>query len=112
MDDSLDLRRKKKDEINTILESKGYIRVKEDYNYLIKMTMDSVSEENVEKMMKDFIQKEGDLKKIKEQSIENMWLEELDVLEDEYKKYKVSREKLMDEEIEKKKKVVKKSRKS
>ena len=112
LDDTLDLRRKKKEEINTILESKGYIRVKEDYNYLIKMTMDSVSEENVEKLMKDFIQKEGDLKKIKEQSIENMWLEELDVLEDEYKKYKISREKLMDEEIEKKKKAVKKSKKS
>ena len=112
LDDSLDLRRKKKEEINTILESKGYIRVKEDYNYLIKMTMDSVSEENVEKLMKDFIQKEGDLKKIKEQSIENMWLEELDVLEDEYKKYKISREKLMDDEVEKKKKVVKKSKKS
>ena len=49
---TIDLRRKKKDAIRSMLTEKQYaiIDEDEDYKYLVKMPMDSVSEENVEKL--------------------------------------------------------------
>ena len=50
---TIDLRRKKKD-INKMLDDKKYdiIDDDKDYKYLVKMPMDSVSEENIEKLLK------------------------------------------------------------
>ena len=48
-----------------------------DYNYLIKMPMDSVSKENVEKLMKEHGEKEEQLNEVKTTNIEQMWLKEL-----------------------------------
>ena len=47
------------------------------YNYLIKMPMDSVSKENVEKLMKEHDEKEAHLNEVKSNSVEQMWLKEL-----------------------------------
>ena len=58
-----------------------------EYKYLVKMPMDSVTEENVELIMNEHIKKEKVLNKIKSQSAESMWLSELSVLEVEYNKY-------------------------
>ena len=68
---SIDLRRKKKDAIRSMLTEKQYaiIDEDEDYKYLVKMPMDSVSEENVEKLMKDFIQNHHFI------LIEHLWLQ-------------------------------------
>ena len=51
-----------------------------DYKYLLKMPMDSVSEENVERLLKDKTGKENELSIIQSTSIEKMWLNELDEL--------------------------------
>ena len=51
------------------------------------MSMDSVSEENVEKLLQEFESKSKELNIIKSKSIENMWYEELEHLEKEYIKY-------------------------
>ena len=51
-----------------------------DYKYLLKMPMDSVSEENVERLLKDKNGKESELSIIQSTSIEKMWLNELDEL--------------------------------
>ena len=51
------------------------------YNYLIKMAMDSVSEENVKTLKKEYQTKLSNLEEIKKTSIEQMWLKELDTLE-------------------------------
>ena len=54
LDTTIDLRKKSKDEIFTILTNfKFDLGENGDFNYLIKMPMDSVSKENVEKLMKE-----------------------------------------------------------
>ena len=90
LEDTLDLRRKKKAEVNAILSDSGYDMVDhdEDYKYLVRMPMDSVTEENVEKILQE---KEDTLAAISllEGKTENqIWLEELAVLREEYVKHK------------------------
>jgi DNA topoisomerase-2 len=55
----------------------GLDTFEDSYNYLIKMPMDSVSKENVDKLLKE----EKDLKKyldeLKSTTLEKMWLNEL-----------------------------------
>ena len=89
LDDTLDLRKKKKDTIIDILKTKQYdmINDDEDYKYLLKMTMDSVSEENVIKLTSEHDSKVLHLQDITSTSIQNMWLSELDVLKKEYNKF-------------------------
>jgi DNA topoisomerase II len=88
----IDLRRKKKDEITKILNDLKYDALENtddvsNFNYLIKMPMDSVSDEAVEKLMKEEEQKENELTLLTSLSIEDMWLIELDELKKEYIKY-------------------------
>ena len=82
LDGTIDLRKKKKEEIIQILQTKSYPAINEDfeYKYLIKMPMDSVSEENVEKMKKDCNGKRMELEEIKNTTIYDMWLKELELL--------------------------------
>jgi DNA topoisomerase-2 len=80
LDGSIDLRKKTSEQIHTILEDMGYVKI-EGYNYLIKMTMDSVSIENVETLKKQYELKEKELTIIKKTTIEESWLNELNDLE-------------------------------
>ena len=59
----------------------------EDYKYLVKMPMDSVSQENVDKLLKDHENKQSELDKIQKQTIENMWLSDLNELKKQYKEF-------------------------
>mgnify|MGYP001226315253 CR=1 FL=1 len=78
LDDKIDLRKKSKTQINEIMESfKFQLGEDKSYNYLIKMPMDSVSKENVEKLMKEHGEKEAQLNEVKSNTIEQMWLKEL-----------------------------------
>ena len=78
LDDKIDLRKKSKTQINEIMESfKFELGEDKSYNYLIKMPMDSVSKENVEKLMKEHGEKEAQLNEVKTITIEQMWLKEL-----------------------------------
>ena len=83
LDGSIELRNKKKTDIIQMLVSKKYDIIEEDdeYKYLLKMSMDSVSKENVNKLLKDKENKEKELEKVMNQSIENMWIDELTELE-------------------------------
>ena len=91
----IDLRRKKKDEIIKNLEELKYDPIEEkvvgisytNYNYLIKMPMDSVSEESVEKLMKQKGEKEAELDALSAMKIEEIWLNELKELKEEYIKF-------------------------
>ncbi len=89
LEDTIDLRRKKKDAIIKMLELKGYDKIEGDneFKYLIKMSMDSVTEENVAKMKGDHETKKGELDNIKNTRPEDMWLGELDELIIEYHKH-------------------------
>jgi DNA topoisomerase-2 len=109
LDGTIDLRKKKKDQVVAMLEVKGYDKIDgdEEYKYLVKMPMDSVTEENVERLLKEKGNKESELEIIKKTTINKMWLSELEVLKDNYLEYKEERTRLMNgEESGKKKKVV------
>ena len=94
---TIDLRGKSNTMISDLLKSKKYNIIDEDgdFKYLVKMPMDSVSQENVEKLMKETGKKEMDLAAIKKTTIQNMWKKELDELEKEYLVYRAGREKDM-----------------
>jgi DNA topoisomerase-2 len=88
LDDKIDLRKKSKSEINTIMEKFEFeIGENGDYNYLIKMPMDSVCKENVEKLMKEHDNKKAELEKIQSSTIEAMWLKELGELKIAYNEF-------------------------
>jgi len=112
LDGTIDLRKKKREEVNELLKSKNYdiLDKDNDYKYLVKMPMDSVTEENVDKLLKSKLSKELELEKIKTTTINQMWISELDELRDKYTKYREDRVMIMNgEEPKKKKTVVKKS---
>ena len=111
LDGTIDLRKKKKEQVVQMLEEKGFEKIDDDeeYKYLIKMPMDSVTEENVERLLKEKGNKESELKTIQKTSINKMWLSELEELKNNYTDYKEERTRLMNgEESNKKKKVVSK----
>jgi len=70
--------------------------------------MDSVTDENVEKIFKEHGAKEVELETIKSTTINQMWSSELDSLREEYIIYKEERQRLMSGTETKKKKVVSK----
>ena len=82
LEGTIDLRRKKKKEIIDLLIAKGYDMIDNDveFKYLVKMPMDSVSEENVEKIMKQKGDKEAELSKYQKMKPTDLWNEELDEL--------------------------------
>ena len=90
---TLILRKKKKQEVINMLKQKGYdiINDDEEYKYLRTMTIDSVEEENFEKLLKLKEEKLNELELIKNTTIEQMWIKELDNLNKEYKNYQNER---------------------
>ena len=64
--------------------------------------MDSVSEENVEKLNKEHKDKSDELQRIKETSEQQMWMSELDCLEQEYVKYRAERTQIGNDKEKKK----------
>jgi DNA topoisomerase-2 len=97
---TIDLRKKKREQVVAMLSEKGYAKIDndEEYKYLIKMPMDSVTEENVEKLLKDKANKEAELEVIKKTTIHKMWKSELDSLKEQYNEYKDARTRLMNGE--------------
>ena len=108
LDNTIDLRKKSKEEIFAILSNFQFdLSENNDYNYLIKMPMDSVSKENVEKLMTEYEQKKCELETIKATSLEKMWLKELDELKIAYNEFLGTNNKLQ-EQLDKSKKMKKK----
>lgn len=77
LDGDIDLRRKKRNEIEGILNKNKFDKHGGDYNYLIRMPMDSVCEENVEKIMKQKGDKECQISTLNKQTIQEIWIQEL-----------------------------------
>ena len=86
LEGTVDLRRKKQEEINQLLDEKQYDRSDGNFKYLTKMPMDSVTEENVEKLLKEKGNKEQELAMLEAKPITAIWTEELDQLLTEYQK--------------------------
>jgi DNA topoisomerase II len=110
---TVDLRRKKKDEVTQMLQNKSYAIIGDDdeYKYLTKMPMDSVTEENVTKLNKEFEQKTKELVELEATTPQDMWSKELTRLAEEYALYKEERERVQSGIYTKKASVVKKKAK-
>ena len=94
---TIDLRRKKSEQVTELLTKKKYDMIDGDFKYLIKMPMDSVTEENVANIMKEKENTELELDTLRKTTVEKMWITELNTLEKEYAKYKTKREKIQTE---------------
>jgi len=88
LEDTLDLRKKKTAEVSAILKARNYHVVDDDvdYKYLVRLPMDSVTEENVAKIMAERDRKNAELLTLKETTEKQLWLNELAVLRAEYVK--------------------------
>lgn len=111
---TIDLRNKQKREIINLLTAKQYHAMDGDdeFKYLLKMPMDSVSSENIEKLLKEKETKEKELYNIQQTTIQEFWLNELVQLETMYKDYLIERTRMSsDDPSNGKKKIVKKIKK-
>ena len=107
---NIDLRRKTAEQVTALLSSMNFALYDGDYKYLVKMPMDSVTQENVANIMKEKADTEMELAELKGTTLEKMWSKELDELEKQYDIYKKKREVIQagSNSIEKKKMVIKK----
>jgi DNA topoisomerase-2 len=107
---NIDLRRKTAEQVVALLTGMKFDLYDGDYKYLVKMPMDSVTQENVASIMKEKADTEMELSQLKGTTLEKMWSKELDELEKQYDIYKKKREQIQAGSIgvEKKKLVVKK----
>ncbi len=94
---TIDLRKKTKEQVHAMLLNKGYDQLgkEADFKYLTKMSMDSVTDENVAKLLKEHGDKLAELEKFQSTTIQTMWLTELDNLRVEYIQYTEERQRLM-----------------
>lgn len=85
--DRIDLRNKTNDEIRELLEKNDLAKIDDSYNYLITMQMNSVSNENNNKLLKEVKEKSDEIIVLESMLPENIWLSELHVLEKSYDQY-------------------------
>jgi len=89
LDDKLELRRQTKDAIFAKMTDHGYEHIDGDveFKYLLKMPMDSVTDENVKHLLSERDSKRAQHQQLTDTSIEALWVHDLDELEQEYKKW-------------------------
>ena len=92
LDGSVDLRKKTAAQVTALLEGLHFAKIDDDFKYLVKMPMDSVTQENVTAILKEKADTEAELGILKSTSLEKMWLGELEHLENQYNIYKAKRE--------------------
>ena len=95
LNDKIDLRRKTKDNIKCLLIEKKYDMIDndEDFKYLVRLPMDSVSKENYDKLIKEKENKITELNILNNKDIKTIWLEELNYLSINYNFYKKNKTK-------------------
>jgi DNA topoisomerase II len=90
----VDLRKKNATQVTELMTSRKYDTFDGDFKYLIKMPMDSVTEENVRNIIEDRDNSQKDLDVLLATSLAQMWINELDILEREYDAYKAKRQQI------------------
>ena len=102
LEGTIDLRRKSASAVHELLSGAGFALIDGDFKYLVKMPMDSVTQENVDKILKEKEDAEKELALLEKTSLETMWLSELDDLRSTYLQYKTLRENIQKGEVQKK----------
>lgn len=89
LDDKLELRRQTKDAIFAKMTQHGYEHIDGDteFKYLLKMPMDSVTDENVRQLLSERDTKRAQHQGLQDTTIQALWTKDLDELEVEYKKW-------------------------
>jgi DNA topoisomerase-2 len=89
LDDKLELRRQTKEAIFAKMVEHGYEHIEGDaeFKYLLKMPMDSVTDENVRHLLAERDSKRAQHQGLTDTTIEALWVRDLDELETEYKKW-------------------------
>jgi DNA topoisomerase-2 len=112
LDGSVDLRKKSSEEVTRMLLDKGFNVIDGDFKYLVKMPMDSVTQENVDRILNEKDEATKELEVLRTMPLETMWYNELLHLEKGYDVYQKKRIQIQSggEKVAKKmvKKVVKK----
>jgi DNA topoisomerase-2 len=91
---TVDLRKKNAVQVVELMVSRKFEPLDGDYKYLVKMPMDSVTQENVDSIMKENTQCAMELDILRKTTLEQIWSRELTQFENEYISYKGRREKL------------------
>lgn len=89
--DKIDLRRKTDEQVNAILEGFEFDKKDGSYAYLRKMPMDTVTQEKVDKLLKERDDKSNELQELQGKTEKQIWLDELSTLEVEYRKFRESK---------------------
>jgi DNA gyrase/topoisomerase IV subunit A len=94
LDDKLELRRQTKEAIFAKMVAHGYEHIEGDaeFKYLLKMPMDSVTDENVRNLLSDRDTKRAQHQGLADTTIHALWMRDLDELETEYKKWAAATE--------------------
>lgn len=92
LDDVVDLRKKTAQQVNDLMVARKFDAIDGDHSYLIKMPMNSVTQENVESLQKEHATTLAELRLLQSTSLERMWLNELETFETEYETYRAKRE--------------------
>lgn len=89
LDDKLELRRQTKEAIYAKMVAHGYEHIDDDveFKYLLKMPMDSVTDENVKSLLAERDAKRAQHQGLQDTTIQALWTKDLDELEQEYKKW-------------------------
>ena len=89
LDDKLELRRQTKDAIFAKMVAHRYEHIDGDveFKYLLKMPMDSVTDENVNNLLAERDSKRAQHQGLSDTSIQALWTRDLDELEVEYRKW-------------------------
>ena len=94
LDDKLELRRQTKEAIFAKMVAHGYEHIEGDteFKYLLKMPMDSVTDENVKHLLSERDAKRAQHKGLTDTTIQALWTKDLDELETEYRKWATAAE--------------------
>jgi DNA topoisomerase-2 len=89
LDDKLELRRQTKEAVFEKMTAHGYEHIDgdEEFKYLLKMPMDSVTDENVKNLLMERDNKRRQYQELTDTTIQNLWRKDLDELEQEYRKW-------------------------
>jgi DNA topoisomerase-2 len=79
--ETLDLRRKTGAQLEQLLTGKAYDKVDGTFHYLVKMSMDSMCQENVDHLRQQYEAKQKELAVTEATSPQAMWIAELQDLE-------------------------------
>jgi hypothetical protein len=80
LNDTLDLRNKKQAVIIQLLVDMGLSEIRGNYSYLIKMPMDSVSQENILTLEKELADLTLEKETLERMTVQQIWLNELNEL--------------------------------